>query len=86
VPAGAAVTGPSPGPRPASPLLRDLGLIDAALLATVQGVLSRELAASGPADRTLARLAAERLLSVAETLAGLIARPDEPAVPLEAAA
>jgi hypothetical protein len=68
-----------------SPLVRDLGLIDAALLATVQGLLARELTATGPVDRTLARLAAERVLAVAETLAGLVAREDEPPRALEAA-
>lgn len=68
-----------------SDLRRDLELLDAAALDTVQRILTRELAAVGGVDRTLCLLASERLLATVQTLAGLVARPDEPYRVLEAA-
>lgn len=57
-----------------SDVLRDMNLIDVALVDTIRRVLAGEPAAADPADLVMRRLTAERVLAAAETLSGLIGR------------
>lgn len=74
---------------PPSDLRRDLELLDAALMDTVERMVAAGGPPTAPDERRLCRRLAARVLGVAEALQGLVSRPDvtpEDGIPADDAA